>query len=180
MTQPTIFSARQQSRAFAASAVAVQAILIDAQERILLLSSPRRNQPHEWQTISGGLEAGETILAGAWRELREEAGPDVQARPLGVVHAHTFHYDTAVQYMIGIYYLFAYLGGPVVPGDDMRHSEYRWWSLAELEASPITFHPSTHLWMLRRAVELYRLWQPQPDSPLQLELSTLKDSLTGE
>ena len=52
------------TRHFACSAVAVQAIILDADERVLLLSSPTRNRPDEWQIISGGLEAAETVLAG--------------------------------------------------------------------------------------------------------------------
>jgi len=54
----------QGTRHFACSAVAVQAIILDADERVLLLSSPTRNRPGEWQIISGGLEAAETVLAG--------------------------------------------------------------------------------------------------------------------
>ncbi len=159
-TQPTIWSVKK--RPFATSAVALQAIIVDEKERVLLLSSPVRNASGEWQVISGGLEAGETVLDGVLREAVEEAGPEVAIRPLGVVHAQTFHYDANVQFMIGIYYLLAFEGGRVVPGDDMVGSEYRWWSIAELETSEISFHASTHLWMLKRAVELYRIWSKRP------------------
>src|SRR5262245_29152821 len=158
------------TRHFACSAVAVQAIILNADERVLLLSSPTRNRPGEWQIISGGLEAAETVLAGVLREVSEEAGPQIQVRPLGVVHAHTFHFDAQVPYMIGIYYLLAYKGGEVQPGDDMRDAHYRWWSLEELTAANVRFHPSTHLWMLQRAVTLYRGWKDQPAVPLQLAL----------
>ena len=94
--QPNIIS--QNGRPFAASAIALQAIIINEQEQILLLNSPTRNQG--WQTISGGLEANETILDGVRREVAEEAGPDVQVRPLGVIHAQTFHYDENVRFMV--------------------------------------------------------------------------------
>ena len=69
--------------------------------------------------------------------------------------------------MISSNYLFAYQGGDIVPGDDMVGSEVRWWSLAELEDASVRFHASTRLWLLQRAVELYRLWHDQPDVPLQ-------------
>jgi hypothetical protein len=36
-----------------------------------------------------------------------------------------------------------------------------------LTAANIQFHPSTHLWMLQRAVALYRCWKDQPAVPLQ-------------
>jgi ADP-ribose pyrophosphatase YjhB (NUDIX family) len=167
--QPFMTNA-QGTRHFACSAVAVQAIILNADERVLLLSSPTRNRLGEWQTISGGLEAAETVLDGVLREVHEEAGPQVQVRPLGVVHAHTFHFDDHVPYMIGIYYLFAYEGGVVQPGDDMRDAQYRWWSIEELIAANVQFRPSTHLWMLQRAVTLYRLWKDQPAVPLQPDL----------
>ena len=168
MTTPQLFlTTAQGPRRFACSAVAMQAIIIKADARLLLLSSPTRNRPDEWQIISGGLEAAETVLDGVLREVREEAGLQMQVRPLGVVHAQTFHYDAQVPYMIGIYYLLTYEGGEVQPGDDMYDAHYRWWSIAELSTARIRFHPSTHLWMLRRAVALYRCWKDQPAVPLQ-------------
>jgi ADP-ribose pyrophosphatase YjhB (NUDIX family) len=161
----------QGTRRFACSAVAVQAIILNADERVLLLSSPTKNRPDEWQIISGALEAAETVLAGVLREVREEAGPHIQVRPLGVVHAQTFHFDAQVPYMIGIYYLLAYEGGEVQPGDDMRDAHYHWWSLAELTAANVRLHLSTQHWMLQRAVALYRLWKAQPAVPLQPDLA---------
>ena len=157
-TQPVVVS--QRGRPFATSAIALQAIIINEAEQFLLLCSPRRNGPTEWQTVSGGLEAGETILEGILREVGEEVGAIV-VRPLTVLHSQTFHYDDNVPFMVGIYYLLGYEGGDVVPGDDMTGSEFRWWGLAELETAvtnrAITLHKSTHLWQLRRAAKLYRL-----------------------
>jgi hypothetical protein len=72
--------------------------------------------------------------------------------------------------MIGIYYLLAYTGGEVQPGDDMRDAQYRWWSIEELTTANVRFHPSTHLWVLQRAVALYRCWKDQPAVPLQAAL----------
>jgi len=161
----------QGTRRFACSAVAVQAIILNADARVLLLSSPTKNRPDEWQIISGALEAAETVLAGVLREVREEAGPHIQVRPLGVVHAQTFHFDVQVPYMIGIYYLLTYEGGEVQPGDDMRDAHYHWWSLAELTAANVRLHPSTQLWMLQRAVAIPRLWKTQPAVPLQPDLA---------
>lgn len=156
--QPVIVS--QSGRPFATSAIALQAIIINKNEQFLLLSSPRRNGRNEWQTVSGGLEAGETILDGILREVREEVG-DIQVRPLTILHSQSFHYDDNVRFMVGINYLLRYEGGKVVPGDDMAGSEFRWWGLDELETAVAdgraTLHKSTFLWQLRRAVQLYRL-----------------------
>jgi hypothetical protein len=53
MSTPRPFLADSQGRRFARSAVAVQAIIVDADEHVLLLSSPACNHPGEWQVISG-------------------------------------------------------------------------------------------------------------------------------
>ena len=157
--QPIMTTADSQRR-FSCSAVAVQAILVNEQEEVLLLSHPVRNQGETWQVVSGALEAEETVLMGTLREVAEEVGPNVKVRPLGTVHAQTFHYDPNVQFMIGIYYLLAYEGGPIEPGDDMAGSRYRWWSLDDLATEEVRLKvPPNQIWLLRRAVEMYRLWQ---------------------
>jgi len=166
MLQPTITS--QNGRSFPAYAIAVQAILINEKEEILLLHSATRNQG--WQIISGGLDENETILEGTLREVGEEVGLDAKVRPLGFVHSHTFHYDNNVRFMVGTYYLLAFEGGTIVPGDDMVGSDFRWWSVADIEVEQPNLHPSTHLWMLKRAVELFRLWKDEKALPLQPDL----------
>ena len=75
----------------------MQVIIVNADERVLLLSSLTRNRPGEWQVISGSLEAAVAVLAGVLREVGEEAGAQLRVRPLGVVHAHTFHFDAQVR-----------------------------------------------------------------------------------
>ena len=101
-------------------------------------------------------------MQGALRETREELGGDVQVRPLGALHASTFHYDESVQYMLSLCYLMAYEGGDVQPGDDMLGSEHRWWSLGELaDESVKLIVPPDQKWLVGRAVELYRLWKDQ-------------------
>jgi ADP-ribose pyrophosphatase YjhB (NUDIX family) len=162
---------KKGTRRFACSAVAVQAVVVSPQETTLLLSSPLRNPGGVWQVVSGALEAGETVLEGTLREAREELGPEIRVRPLGTLHVQTFHYDENVQYMIAIYYLLAYEGGEVLPGDDMQGSQYRWWSLTELEDENVKIVvPPGQKWILKRAIELYRLWK---DQTWELQLSEL-------
>jgi 8-oxo-dGTP diphosphatase len=133
--------------------------VVDREERILLLQNPAANGA--WEVVNGGLEAGETLLEGMLREIREEAGAELRVRPLGVVHAHTFRYDDVAQFMISVFFLFEHVGGLVVPGDDMAGSAYRWWSLEELRAErPLLVVPGNdQVWILERAVELFRLWR---------------------
>lgn len=160
-----LFSA--QGRPFAVFPAAVQAVVVDPHERFLLLHGPRHPG---WQVVSGALEAEETVLAGAWREAREELGAAVQLRPLGTVHVETFAYDSNLPFVLSLNYLFAYEGGAIVPGDDMLGAQARWWTWAELNHEPPLFHPSTHLWLLGRALQLYRLWHMEPNPTLQRPL----------
>lgn len=157
--QPIIVGDAPRQREFACSAVALQAYVVNDRGEIAMLSSPRRNQPREWQVVSGAMEAAESLLAGAQRETHEELGDALQIRPLGVFHAATFHYDSLVRYVVSIHYLFAYEGGPLVPGDDMADAEARWWAPEALVAAGELLHPSTHLDLLRRAVQVYPLWK---------------------
>lgn len=146
-------------RRLACSPAGVCGILVDARERILLLRHPDSNGA--WEVVNGALEAGETLLGGALREVSEEAGPNVRVRPLGLVHAYTFRYDETADFMISLFFLFECLGGPVEPGDDMAGSEFRWWSVEELRAErPLLVVPGNdQLWLLERAVQLFRLWR---------------------
>ena len=146
-----------EGRRFACFPVAVLVFIVDEAERILFLSHPE--QRDAWQIVKGALEAGETILEGALRETREEVGPDVQVRPLGTVHASTAQDSDARA--IGLFYLMAYEGGQIQPGDDMRGSQFRWWNLKELETESVEIVVPSEKWIVERAVELYRLWKEQ-------------------
>ena len=161
--QPTILDSTGKRR-FACTAIAVSSIIVNQRGEILLLSSPIKNEDGGWQVISGALEAQETVLDGTLREIGEEVGEELSVRPLGPVHVHSFNYDETVKYMIGIYYLHAYEGGQIQPGDDMKGSQFRWWSMEDLAANNVTLDiPPKGTWILQRAVELYHLWKDQVD-----------------
>ena len=184
MTQPTVST--RQGRHFACSPAAVLVFIINEQEEFLLLRHPERAG---WEIVNGALDAGETVLAGALREVAEEVGPTVRVRPLGAVHIQTFHYDEQARFMLSLSYLVAYEGGAVQPGDDMAGSETRWFSLAALldEATPILVPPRMR-WTFPRALQLYRLWQdeevplqpPLPEQPLNKYSPGFADSLAEE
>lgn len=155
-SKPVITTA-DGSRQFACSPAAVLGIIVNKREEILLLAHPDLGGC--WQVVNGAMEAGETVLNAALREITEEAGSEIQVHPLGTVHVSTFHYDQQVRYMLSIAYLFAYRGGEVQPGDDMQGSEYRWMSLEEINQDQIELIiPPGEKWVLARAVELFRLW----------------------
>jgi len=157
-------------RLFALYPAAVVVPIVNGREELLLLESPRR--PGWWEPVNGAVDAGETLLEAALREVSEEVGPDVQVRPLGVVHASTFAYDDLVKRVISVTYLMAYEGGDPVPGDDMRGSHLRWASVEEVESEGLRLVPPLDQpWLRRRTIDLFRLWQPAPDVPLQGPLS---------
>jgi hypothetical protein len=65
LPQPTIQTA-DGKRNFACSPAAVIAYIINEDEEILFLSSPKR--PNWWENVNGALDAGESILEGVLRE----------------------------------------------------------------------------------------------------------------
>jgi ADP-ribose pyrophosphatase YjhB (NUDIX family) len=145
-------------RSFACSPVAVTGLIVNEEERILLMTQAKG--PEGWQVVNGAMEAGETILEAVLRETKEEAGGEIRVRPLGTVHISSFHYDEKVRYMLSVAYLLAYEGGTILAGDDMAGSEYRWWSLEELSSPDAKLIvPPGEKWVMHRAVDLYRLWR---------------------
>jgi 8-oxo-dGTP pyrophosphatase MutT (NUDIX family) len=154
--QPCITTADGRRR-FACSPVAILVFIVNEKEEVLLLAHPKRGGSRE--VVNGALEARETVVEGALRETREEAGEEVQVRPLGTVHIWTFHYDEKVQYMLSVGYLMAYEGGRIQPGDDMAGSRYKWWGFDDLADEKVKLLvPSDGKWLLERAVELHRMW----------------------
>jgi 8-oxo-dGTP pyrophosphatase MutT (NUDIX family) len=162
-------------RIFACSPAAVIAFIINKNEEILFLSSPKR--PGWWENVNGALEAGESVLDGVMREVREEAGLEIVVRPLGTLHVGTFHYDDSAQFMLSLSYLLAYEGGEVIPGDDMKGSQVRWFSFDEITGGDYKIiPPADQPWLVYRAIELYRLWKDLPvDYPQIMFQQSLED-----
>jgi ADP-ribose pyrophosphatase YjhB (NUDIX family) len=176
MTQPTLKTA-DGKREFACSPAAVIAYIVNEKEEILFLSNPKR--PDWWENVNGALEAEESVLEGVLREVGEEAGPEIVVRPLGTLHVSTFHYDDSARFMLSISYLLAYEGGRVIPGDDMTDSVVRWLSYEEITSGDYKIlPPSDQPWMIRRAIELYRLWRDLPIAypPVELQRPLSRDS----
>lgn len=171
MAQPTIKTA-DGKRVFACSPAAVIGFIVNEDEEILFLSSPKR--PGWWETINGALDLEESVLEGVLRETREEAGPEIRVRPLGTLHVSTYHYDESAMFMLSLSYLLAYEGGRVIPGDDMIGSKFRWLSFREITSGDYQIlPPSNHPWLIHRAIELYRLWRTLPEEypPVVLQRS---------
>ncbi|MDQ0628694.1 8-oxo-dGTP pyrophosphatase MutT (NUDIX family) [Pantoea agglomerans] len=59
-------------------------VVISARDTGRVLMLQRRDDPTFWQSVTGSLEAGESPLATACREVNEEIGIDVLAERLEV------------------------------------------------------------------------------------------------
>lgn len=157
-------------REFATFPAAVVVAIVNEREELLLLENPRR--PGWWEPVNGGVDAGETLLGAALREVSEEAGPDVRVRPLSVVHASTFAYDAVVQHVVSVTFVMAYEGGDVVPGDDMAGSRVRWAGLEAIAAEGLRLVPPLdEPWLRERTIDLYHRCLRTPEVKLQEPLT---------
>lgn len=163
MTQHTITA--QSGREFAAFPAGLIALIIDKQERFLLLKHPKHGT---YEPVNGAYDAGETMLAGLQREIREEAGEEIQVRPISAVHSYNFRYDETIPHMISLIFLFEYVGGEIIPGDDMIGAEVKWLTVAEINSGDYQIPvPNQAMWVYERAVKLYRLLKDETPVDLQ-------------
>lgn len=143
-------------RQFDTHAAALIALIIDSQERFLMLSSPKRSG--RWECVNGAYDAEESVMDGFLREIREEAGDNVRVRPITAIHTYNFHYDDTIPLMISIVFLFEYLGGDIIPGDDMAGSDVKWMTLDDIYNSDYEIIvPAGALWVYQRGVQFYQL-----------------------
>lgn len=150
----------------------LMAFIVDSQDRILMLSNPKSNG--RWEPINGALDPNETFLEGLMREIREEAGLEIRVRPLGVIHTYTFRWDENVPYVTSLAYLFEYLGGNVIPGDDMTDSQVAWFSLDELNSDQVEILVPREVqmhWIYQHAIDLYHFLKDKPENVLQPDIT---------
>lgn len=173
MTHPKISG--NKGRQFDAHAAGLIALIIDKDERFLMLSAPDRDG--KWEPVNGAYDGGETVLDGFLREIREEAGEDVRVRPISNVHTYNFRYDDVIPHMISITFLFEYLSGEVIPGDDMTGSAVKWMTLEEIISGtyPVIVPRSNEHWVYERAIKFYRLLKDEPPVELQPDYTNIKN-----
>lgn len=75
--------------------IGVSAVVFDGQERVLLIQRGQAPAQGLWHFPGGRLEAGESLVEGVRREVREETGLDVRIGPIMAVverRQEGFHY----------------------------------------------------------------------------------------
>ncbi|MDD5035960.1 MAG: NUDIX domain-containing protein [Methylococcaceae bacterium] len=130
--------------------IGVSAIVFDGRERVLLI---RRGKPPalgQWHVPGGKLEAGESLVEGCRREVKEETGVEVSIGPIMAVverRQEGFHY-LIVDFL-------AHLIDPdrndILPADDA--SAAAWVAETELADYPIA---EGLLPILQRAIRAHR------------------------
>jgi 8-oxo-dGTP pyrophosphatase MutT (NUDIX family) len=130
------------SAAIVTPRLASRILLLDAENRLLLLRAQHPLGPLFWVAPGGGLERGETFEAAARRELDEETG---QSLAIGVcvwTRRHTYEW-AGRQYDQSERFFIARTNSPLVSPSkpDGYVIGRRWWTLAEIETSEEAFAP---------------------------------------
>ena len=140
--------------------VAARVLLIDAQDRVLLLRGfdPAVPQVWYWFTPGGGLEPGESPAAGAARELYEETGLRVSPDALGEPVWHqvtTFQFNTLWYRQEQEFFRLRVDSWTVDPGGLDAEEQYcinghHWWSLEQLSQAAEPVYPEGLADLLRQ------------------------------
>jgi 8-oxo-dGTP pyrophosphatase MutT (NUDIX family) len=137
--------------------VAARAVVLDPEDRILLVFFRNPDTGGTWWATPGGaLDPGETHEQAVRRELLEEAGiPAARLGPCIWEREHVFEWGGRLVRQVERYFLVRVESAELAPhftpeqlASEGLH-DLRWWSLPELEASDAVFAP-------RRLPELVR------------------------
>jgi TDG/mug DNA glycosylase family protein len=133
---------------------AVRALLVDADERIMLVQYENpATRATWWGTPGGGIEPGEDHQTALRRELREELGlEEFDAGPLVWTHERTFPWAQRLMHQVNDVYLVrvhAHEPQPTIDLEEEAVVSYRWWTLDEIESTDERVTPPDFLERVR-------------------------------
>jgi len=94
--------------------VAVAGLVTNADRRVLMVLSPRR----DWEFLGGQVEEGETLTAALEREVREETGAQIAVGQLAGV------YSNVQSHIVMLDFRCDYLGGELTPSEESPQVEW--------------------------------------------------------
>jgi ADP-ribose pyrophosphatase YjhB (NUDIX family) len=139
---------------------AARALVVDDDDRVLLVRFEFSPERVVWATVGGGLEPGESHEDALRRELAEEAGLDaVELGPEIWTRTHVFELNSRWDGQAERYFLVrtpSFEPRPSHSWEQLRAegvTAIRWWSLAELEAADAQFAPRRLPQLVRSILE---------------------------
>ncbi|HYN96171.1 MAG TPA: NUDIX domain-containing protein [Pilimelia sp.] len=143
---------------------AARVLLVDDADRLLLLrgADPARPAHRYWMTVGGGLDAGESLVDCALREVAEETGLRLRPEQLGAPVRHEvidFPFDGEWYRQEQDFFLVRVPAFEVsTAGHDVLEREtidaFRWWPLAELAATAERVYPPDLAELVRGSLRL--------------------------
>jgi 8-oxo-dGTP pyrophosphatase MutT (NUDIX family) len=150
---------------------AVRALVLDPDERVLLVRfvNPETGEQF-WTTPGGGIDPGESLEDAIRRELREETGLEEAAiGPVVWTRREVFPWagrtldqrERVVLVRTPAFEPRPGLGVRKLAAEDVH--ELRWWTLSEVERSDAVFYPTRLGYFLRELLE-----SGPPDEPIDV------------
>lgn len=117
--------------------------------RALITKRGRDPEKGRYDVPGGFLQAGEDVLDGLRREIKEELGVEIEVDFGDFVHAIPHEYGDEGDHVLAMGFLARLASGEPRPADDVE--EIRWVSLDELDEIPFAWDHDREL--VRRALE---------------------------